>query len=244
MLKNKVIHPVIAALLLGLISGCASTQSILETDADPLEPYNRAMFKVNDKIDSAVIKPVAKGYKAVVPDPVDKGISNMFSNIGDVGVVLNDLLQFKFKQAAMDTSRLVFNTTFGLGGLIDVASGMNLPKHNEDFGQTLGYWGVGEGYYLVLPLLGPSSTRDVWGVAADSAIDPVSQLNPDTHRYAAVGLRTVDFRADYFRVERALADNGIDKYSFIRESYLQRRRNLVYDGNPPKTKIDFDFKVE
>ena len=224
-----------------LLSGCASTEEIMRTDADPFEPYNRVMFQVNDTLDKAVIKPVARGYNYVMPDLFNRGVTNFFSNLNDVVVLANDLMQLKMQQAVMDFSRIVYNTTFGLLGFFDVATHMDLPKHNEDFGQTLGFWGVGEGYYLVLPLLGPSTTRDVWRVPADYlTLNPINDLFSTSTWLGMRGLEIIDIRAALLRVERAFAGVQIDPYSFQRQAFLQHRRNLVYDGNPPKPELDFD----
>ncbi len=234
---NRYMVGCIAAL--ALLSGCASTEEIMRADADPLEGYNRAMFTFNDTLDKAVVKPVAKGYRAITPDIINQGVSNFFSNLDDVVVIVNDLLQLKVEQAAMDTNRLVFNTTFGLAGFFDVATRMDLPKHEEDFAQTLGYWGIGEGYYLVLPFLGPSSTRDVWDIPATVYVHPLPYVEPKSYRYGLIGLRFVDLRADILRAEEAFAEAAaIDPYSFQRQAYLQYRRDLVYDGNPPKLEFD------
>ncbi|NJN47328.1 MAG: VacJ family lipoprotein, partial [Candidatus Competibacteraceae bacterium] len=156
-------------------------------------------------------------------------------------ILFNDLLQAKFEQAAMDSSRIVFNSTFGLLGFFDVASMyMDLPKHNEDFGQTLGYWGVGEGYYFVLPFLGPSTTRDVWSLLVDNAVDPLQRFDTTLERLGTRALYVIDLRAGLLRVERAFKDVQLDPYAFQRAAYLQRRRNLVFDGNPPKPPLDFE----
>jgi phospholipid-binding lipoprotein MlaA len=223
------------------LSACASTTEMMRDNPDPFRGYNRAMFTVNDKIDRAIIKPVAKAYQAVIPQLIDDGITNFFSNLGDVAVAANDLLQFKFRDAAIDVSRIVFNTTFGLLGFFDVASHMELPKHNEDFGQTLGYWTSLEGYYLVLPILGSSSTQDALGLVTDSyTFYPLVYGNFTVpERNIAAGVNIVDTRADLLRPERALGEAARD-YAFVREAYLQRRRNLVYDGNPPKLEPDFE----
>ena len=141
----------------------------------------------------------------------------------------------------MDFSRLVYNTTFGLGGLFDVATVLDLPKHNEDFGQTLGYWGVGEGYYLVLPFFGPSTTRDVWGLPVDTfLLDPVTYVHPLSLRYSLRGTAVVDRRANLLRMEKAFEEAQVDPYSFQRQTYLQRRRELTYDGHPPQPKLEFE----
>lgn len=222
-----------------LLAGCVSTEEMLREDRDPLRPYNRFMFKVNDRLDKAVIKPTAQAYQKTLPEFVRQRVTNFFSNLGNISVFANSLLQLKFQQATVDASRFVYNTTFGLLGLFDVASGMGLPKHNEDFGQTLGYWGVGEGYYLVLPLLGPSTTRDVWGVPVDSyLLDPVSYTDPLGLRLGLRGTDIVDRRANLLRVERAFEETQVDPYSFQRQAFLQRRRHLVFDGNPPKPPLE------
>ena len=224
-----------------LLVGCAPTSELVRDDADPLESYNRAMFAFNDAVDRAVFKPTAQAYQAVLPDPVIASIGNFFSNLNDAVVLINDLLQFKLHQAAMDSSRIVFNTTFGVLGLFDVASRMELPKHDEDFGQTLGYWGFSEGYYLVLPLLGSSTVRDTFGLIGNFYVNPVTwATDSETVEWSLWGLDLINRRAGLLRVERAFADSQIDPYSFRRSAYLQMRRNLVYDGNPPKP--DFDFE--
>ncbi len=235
--------PTIAAI--ALLVGCASTSELSDDDADPLESYNRAMFAFNDAVDKAVFKPVAKVYRRVLPEPVTTSIGNFFSNLNDVVVLVNDLLQFKLHQAAMDSSRIVFNTTFGVAGLFDVASRMELPKHNEDFGQTLGVWGVGEGYYLVLPLLGPSTARDAVGLVGNFFTNPITwATDSDAVAWGLWGLDLVNRRSGLLRLERALADDQIEPYSFQRSAYLQLRRNLVYDGNPPKSDFDFDAEPD
>ena len=216
------------ALVLVNVAGAQETN-----ENDPLENYNRAMFEFNRTVDETVFKPIAKGYQAVTPDIVDQGVSNFFSNLGDFVVVANDLMQLKFEQAAQDSSRILLNSTFGLLGLFDVATPLGLPKHEEDFGQTLGYWGVGEGYYVVLPLLGPSTTRDIWRLPVDYVFYPVNYVDPTTDRFIMRGVELVDTRADLLQAERALGGAALDQYTFFREAYLQRRRSLVYDGNPP-----------
>lgn len=224
-----------------LLVGCASTQEIQGDDTDALESYNRAMFAFNDAVDKAVFKPVAKVYRRVLPEPVTTSVGNFFSNLNDVVVLVNSLLQFKLHQAAMNSSRIVFNTTFGVAGLFDVATRMELPKQREDFGQTLGYWGFGEGPYLVLPFLGPSTVRDSVGLIGDFFTNPITwATDSNAVAWGLWGLDLVNRRSELLRIERALADEQIDPYSFQRGAYLQQRRNLVYDGNPPKPKFDFD----
>ncbi len=231
--------------LLTLATGCASNPTA--DQRDPLEGYNRAMFEFNDQLDRAVMRPVAETYEENMPGPINTGISNFFGNLNDVVVLVNDLLQFKLKQAASDLGRITFNTTVGLGGLIDVATPMDFPKHYEDFGQTLGYWGIPAGPYLILPILGPSSIRDSGGLAVDGIyLDPIYQadVHPDT-RWTAVAVRGIDTRASLLQASRMVDQAAIDPYIFIRESYLQRRENLVYDGHPPTSELDdFDRILE
>lgn len=231
--------------VLSLGSGCASTETVMRDDPDPFEDFNRAVYNFNDKVDKLALKPAAQIYKAIVPGPVDEGVSNFFSNLDDVIVLFNDLLQLKFEQAAMDSSRFIYNTIFGLFGVFDVASHMGLPKHDEDFGQTLGYWGVGEGYYLVLPFIGSSTTRDVWSIPVDSTVDLIGRYEEIGKQLALRSVYVVDLRADALRAERAFGGAALDPYAFFREAYLQRRRNLVYDGNPPRPSfLDDDFDLD
>jgi len=212
---------------------------------DPLESYNRSIYKFNDGVDHYLLKPVAKGYDAVTPDFAQQGIGNFFNNLDDVLVIANDLLQFKLLQAAQDTGRFVVNSTLGLLGFIDWASDIGLEKHHEDFGQTLGVWGVPAGPYFMLPFLGPSTIRDTGGLTADSTyFNPVyKELNkgfPPPSRsskkavWGMVALDTVDSRAKLLKAEAILEEAALDKYSFIREAYLQKRKNLVFDGAPPE----------
>lgn len=227
--------PVLALLIL---TGCASVTGPRD-ERDPLESFNRAMFSFNETVDEALIKPVAEIYKESTPQPVQTGVSNFFSNLDDIFVFLNDLLQFKFAQAASDFSRLVWNTTIGLGGFIDVATHMDLPKHNEDLGQTLATWGVGNGPYLVLPFLGPSTLRDTTGTFIEVPQHPVNQNIHDTEQYyATVALMFIDKRARLLGASKVVDQAALDNYVFVRDAYLQHRRSLVYDGNPPREKFE------
>jgi len=235
-----------------VLAGCASTKgdrhkpaasAEAETQAsepksnerDPFEKVNRVMFKFNVKADKYVAKPIAKGYRRVIPRPVRRGISNFFSNLREPIVILNDLLQAKFKQAGSDLGRFLMNSTVGFYGLLDVASKAGLEKHDEDFGQTLGKWGVKDGPYLVLPFLGPSGLRDGFGLAADAQVDPVYQNDHKDTRRALVATRFVNTRANLLATTDILEQaGGDDLYLFVREFYRQRRRSLIYDGNPPE----------
>ena len=221
------------------LTGCATA-----TDPrDPLEPMNRGIYQFNDTVDKAVMKPVAQGYKAVLPSPVRTGISNFFSNIDDLLIALNNVLQFKLDKAASDISRVAFNTTFGIAGLFDVATSFGLEKHDEDFGQTLGYWGVGDGPFLMLPLLGPSNVRDTAGLVAYYHLDPVSNLDHVPTRNSLTALRAVDHRARLLDAEKVLDEAALDPYTFLRDAYIQHRRSAVYDGNPPRENLLDDDPV-
>jgi len=224
------------AMALSLLGGCATNGD----PRDPLEPLNRAVYSFNDGFDKVLAKPVAEAYRFVLPDFMRTGVSNFFSNLNDVIVMLNNLLQGKFTPAVSDFARLFVNTTVGVLGLFDVATELELPKHNEDFGQTLGYWGIGDGPYLVLPLLGPSSARDTVGWVGDFYAWPVTYVDDDRTRYILIGVRFISLRADLLEATRILETAALDPYEFVRDAYLQRRRNLVYDGKPPPDEDDIE----
>lgn len=228
-IRGQGVHLASCALVCSvLLSGCA-TGGIEE---DPLEGFNRSVFAFNEAFDDAIAKPVSRGYQSVVPDPADKAITNFFGNLADIGTAINNLLQLKILHAFEDAGRIVFNTTFGMGGLIDFASGIGMAKHQEDFGQTLGYWGAGSGAYLVLPFLGPSSVRDSIGLAVDTFLfDPVFHVS-HTETAVALGVtRAVDRRADLLKTERIVSRAALDRYSFFRSAYSQRRESQIRDGD-------------
>ncbi|MBP6095253.1 MAG: VacJ family lipoprotein [Methyloversatilis sp.] len=213
-----------------LMTGCATSGN----PKDPIEGFNRAMFSFNETVDKALIKPVAQGYDYVTPQPVQTGVSNFFDNIADLWIGFNNLIQGKPGEALSDVGRVLINTTVGIVGLFDVATGMGLEKHEEDFGQTLGRWGVGDGAYVVLPIFGPRTLRDTGGLLADVWVDPVSNHDPVDVRNIALALRAVDDRAGFLDVESTIEAAALDKYSYVRDAYLQRRRSLIHDGNPPR----------
>jgi len=215
------------------LTGCATTGSDYRDPSDPYESFNRGMYRFNDGLDRAIFKPVARGYNAVVPAPVNRGITNFFGNLADVTSAINNVLQFKLGRAANDVGRILVNSTLGVLGFMDVASNMNLPKSGEDFGQTLGAWGAEPGPYIVWPILGPSTGRDTIGFVVDWFTDPVYYVQDDTVRWSLRGLRFVDRRADLLSASRVLEEAAIDPYIFLRDAYLQKRRSQVYDGNPP-----------
>ncbi len=229
---------VLSLLLLLLLSACASLpEGSKRSDKDPWERYNRAMFEFNDAVDKAVLRPVAKGYRAITPDPVERSITNFFDNLAYPLVIVNQFLQGDFRDGFRDTGRFLFNSVYGLGGLFDPATGVGLEKNNEDFGQTLGVWGVPNGPYVVLPLIGPSTVRDSIGTYADSQGDPMWELFGDPERYYLLGLRIIDIRAQLLDFDSQL-DATYDPYTFMRDAVLQRREYLVHDGNPPQQDYD------
>ena len=201
---------------------------------DPIEPVNRVIFSFNDKLDQYVLRPVAQGYVNVVPRLVRTGVSNVFGNISDMFSALNNALQGKSEPLGNDLGRVLVNSTFGLGGIFDIAGEGGVEKSGEDFGQTLGYWGLGPGPYLVLPILGPSSVRDTAGLIVQGYLDPVNQVTPNPNKYELIGARAIDARAGLLGTEDLVAGAALDRYTFIRSAYTQRRRSLVYDGKPPK----------
>ena len=225
--------------IMAFLSGCASTYN---NPQDPYEGYNRAMYKFNDTLDKAVIKPVAQGYDAVVPEPISWGISNFFSNLNEITVIINDLLQGKFQQAAHDAGRFGLNSTVGVFGIFDVAGHAGYKKNNEDFGQTLGVWGAEPGAYVVLPLFGPRTVRDSFGLVGDMFTDPVMYVEGDDARLALAGTRLIDSRAKLLGASKVVSEASDDEYAYIRDAYLQRREYLVHDGNPPNAE-DEDFDL-
>jgi phospholipid-binding lipoprotein MlaA len=207
---------------------------------DSFEGFNRSVHDFNESLDRAILKPMAKGYMSVAPEAVEKGVTNFFSNVEDIGVTVNDLLQFKMTQGGMDASRFIVNTTAGGLGLFDVAEMIDLPKHNEDFGQTLGFWGIPSGDFLMLPFVGPSSPRDMVGMVGDALLNPFNYtflfggglaLSAGTAGLSA--LDVTNTRANLMGTEKMINEAATDRYSFIKHAYEQRREYLVHDGNVP-----------
>jgi phospholipid-binding lipoprotein MlaA len=221
------------------LTGCSTLHlSAYTQDKDPLEPINRKVYVLNDTLDRALIKPVAQGYDWAMPAPAKTLVNNFFSNLDDVTVTANDLLQLKFAQAASDGSRVLFNSTFGIGGLINVTT--RLEKHNEDFGQTLGYWGVPSGAYLMLPVFGPSSLRDGVGLYGDTFVSVIGNTQHVPTRNTVWALDKLNTRAGLLEQEAVMQDATLDRYSFMRDAYLMRRQSLVYDGSPPRINYEED----
>lgn len=223
------------SLILAVLALSACAHRPADDPADPLEPANRAVYTFNSKADHYVLRPAAKGYAAVMPDWAREGIGNFFSNLFYPTTIVNDFLQAKFKQGAADTGRFVVNSIYGVGGLIDVGNRVGLPKHDEDFGQTLGYWGVGEGWYLMIPFMGPSDNRDLLGKGVDIFTAPAHYIPGRydlPHYLVDYVLNSVNVRANALPSD-SLLESQFDTYLFIRTAYLQHRQALVYDGNPP-----------
>ncbi len=210
-----------------LVGGCAGFNT---NPRDPLEPLNRKVMQFNEGVDAMVLKPAATAYKDGVPPLVRTGVSNFFGNLGDAWSFVNSVLQFKFQNAAEDFMRLNVNTFFGLGGILDIASELNIERHREDFGQTLGRWGVPAGPYVVLPLLGPSTLRDTAALPLDRQADPVHHLSQVDDRNALYVLRAVDTRSNLLRIGGLIEGAALDKYSFTRDAYLQKRRAEIFDS--------------
>lgn len=235
----------ICMLTSALLSGCATVQGTSE-DRDPLEGVNRSIYSFNEKVDNVILEPVATGYVNVVPQPIRTGVSNFFANLAYPVVVVNDVLQGKFSQSVSDSWRFIVNSTVGVAGIFDVATHLDMPAHNEDFGQTLGKWGVGEGVYIVLPLLGPSTLRDTTGLVVDFNADLLNYVDDSGARFGLRAVKAIDTRARFLRAGRILDQAALDPYTFTREAYRQRRINAIYDGNPPPENFsdEFDDEIE
>jgi len=238
--KYKVIILTTCVLTLAMSSGCAT-----QGNKDPLEGLNRGVYKFNDVADKAVIKPVATAYKTIAPSPIRTGFNNFFNNLGSLTTVLNDLLQLKLASAFTDAGRFVINSTFGIAGFIDVASMDKIKNHKEDFGQTLGYWGVGSGAYLVLPLLGPSSLRDTTGLIFDTfTTDPITYPRNIGQIRLSNQLRAAQFldkRTELLTASDLVDEASLDPYAFTRDAYLQKRASLIQDGLVPQELIKDDY---
>jgi phospholipid-binding lipoprotein MlaA len=235
-------RPAVAILLLVLLSACAGPgvrdAGDNEETYDPFESFNRAMFRFNDEFDRWLLKPVARGYDWLLPGPVKSGVGNFFSNLLQPSVAVNDLLQGKPAQSTRDAGRFVVNTTVGIAGFFDVAKLIGLDPKDEDWGQTFAVWGVKEGPYFVWPIIGPRSLRDTFGWGFDWVSTPVTYVQPPAASWELRSADVVDIRARLLPAEKVLNEAaGQDRYIFFREAYRQSRRNLVFDGNPPKPKF-------
>ena len=219
-----------AAVLLALLAG----QALAQEKIDKLEAFNRTMFSVNEALDQYALRPVAQAYDAVSPLPVKASIGNFFGNVGEVLVGANSALQGKPSDAGSSFARLLINSTVGILGLFDVASELGFERYNEDFGQTMAVWGVDDGPYVFLPIIGPRTTRDLAGWVVDFNADPINFISPGSVRTGSSALRVVDMRAALLPSDQFLEEAALDKYAYVRDAYLQRRRSLIYDGRPPR----------
>jgi phospholipid-binding lipoprotein MlaA len=217
-----------ALVLLAMLEGCATTHP-----RDPLEPWNRQVFAFNEAVDANVLKPVAEGYNVVTPEPVRTGVRNFFNNLRDVWSVVNLFMQGRMADGAQGVMRVSANTVLGLAGFIDIATPMQLPRPNEDLGQTLGVWGMGPGPYIVWPFLGPSTLRDSLNIPVEMQFSGGALTQSSSDAAALTALSVVSLRASLLDATNLFADVALDKYSFTRDAYLQRRQNLIYEGDPP-----------
>ncbi len=226
----------LAAVTVLALQGCATVQS---ADArDPWESMNRSVYNFNDTLDAYALKPVAQAYVAVLPSPIRTGIHNFLGNLGDVWSMANSAMQLKGQATAETFMRISVNTIFGLAGVLDVATEMRLEKRKEDFGQTLGYWGVKPGPYVMLPLLGPSTLRDALGTPLDIKGNAVQQFDDAATRNVLTATGVIDTRSGLIQTVDVVKGAALDPYSFVRDAYLQKRQNDIYDGNPPS---NFDY---
>jgi phospholipid-binding lipoprotein MlaA len=223
--------------VLAALAGCASTGE--ERDPrDPFEGFNRGVYRFNDTFDEYLAQPVARTYRKAVHQEIRTRVGNFFANIQDIFIGVNNFLQGKVQEGVNDWARVAFNSTFGLLGIHDVASEWGLEKHNEDFGQTFGRWGTPSGPYLILPFLGSSTVRDGVGTAIDYTVSPASEIRPINLRNTLYGLYLVNTRAELLDASRLLEEAALDRYVFQRDAFLQRRRSLIYDGSPPREKME------
>lgn len=240
MMHIRMLRHLGAVVSMAVLAGCATTSN---DPRDPIEPVNRVVFEFNEQVDRFAIKPVAQGYNFIMPEMLRIGVRNFFANLRDPWIGANNLMQGKVEEGLSDLFRFIANSTFGVAGLFDIASDMGMEKHNEDFGQTLGRWGLESGWYLVLPILGPSTVRDGTGLIADAYAYLPWRIPTDAEWSNYVAWRNglsildaVNIRANLLGSSDLLEQAALDRYVFVRDAYLQRRRSLVYDGNPPPLK--------
>ena len=226
------------AAFFSIVSGCASIPDEQRTASDPWEPMNRSLYAFNTTVDKATLRPVARGYRAILPAPARQGVSNFFSNLTTPRSIVNNLLQGKPRQGLTETLRFVVNSTVGIGGLIDVATAGGLEEHNEDFGQTFAVWGIPDGPYVMLPFLGPKTLRGAIATPLDMLADPVSHVDESSLRDKLVVMRIIDLRYRLLSVE-GLLEESRDPYTTVRDSYLQNREFEIFDGEPPEDEDDF-----
>lgn len=222
-------------LIISMAGGCATTGAV--DRRDPLEGMNRSVYSFNQFMDKALFDPVGKVYETVVPNPLDHGVTNFFSNLGEIASIANGILQLKLGRALSNIARFAVNSILGIGGLFDVATGMGLPAQHEDFGQTLGRWGVGNGPFLIAPFFGPTTFRDAVGFSVDTIfLNPVSYVDPDAYRAGLLSLDYIDYKTDHKSARSLIGEASVDEYEFLKNAYLERRESQVRDGadGPPE----------
>ncbi len=234
------IQSTIALLILAVLPGCATTTANGD-HPDPFEPANRVGYSINDTLDNAILKPVAQTYADVTPEFAREGITNFFDNLSYLNVVLHSFLQGKFDQGIQDALRFVYNSTFGIGGLIDVSTPIGMPAHNEDFGQTLATWGVGEGSFLYIPVSGPNTTGNVPNYATSALLNPLTYVTGAV-LFPLSALNIINKRANLLEATNIRDEASVDPYTFTREAYMQQREYLIHDGNPPVEGYDDIFE--
>lgn len=240
--RIRILSIFFALLFTSFLSGCASTQTKESADNnDPLEPINRISFNFNETLDQYLLKPIAEPYAKYTPEIYRSGITNFFDNLTYLNVVLNSFLQGKFVQGLSDTTRFIVNSTIGFAGLNDIATPMGLEKHKEDLGQTLAVWGVGQGSYLYIPLMGPNTIRNVPDIASSTLLNPLTYIT-SAILFPVSALNLINTRANLLEETNIRDEAAIEPYSFTREAYLQQRENLIYDGNPPLEGYDDIFE--
>jgi len=231
-IKKRILHfiEIISIFLISmLLFGCATTATFDERD--PLENFNRGVYSFNQTMDEIVFNPISKLYKAITPNIIEKGVSNFFSNLGDLSVIANQILQLKFDKAASDASRVLINSTIGLLGFFDVSSEIGLPKHNEDFGQTLAQWGFKSGPYIVVPFFGPATLRDLSSLVIDKgALNPMFYIEDDMTKAGLLTLNYVDFKSRFSNKNDLIGAASLDEYEFIKNAYFEKRAYEINDG--------------
>ncbi len=235
--RTRAILTALGIVSLTALAGCANLSGFHDRFRDPYEHVNRKVYQFNDTLDRYALRPAARGYVRITPQPVRTGIANFFSNLADLNVILNDSFQGRWKQGTSDTGRFLTNSTLGIGGLFDVATRLGMPDHREDFGVTLAGWGVESDNYLVLPLFGSSSTRAVWGLGIGLVTNPVSYA-PLIISFPLNSLNIISRRAQALAASRVLEVGALDPYAFVRQAYHQRRLYLIYQGRPPKPRFE------
>lgn len=239
LLKSRLPRCTAGLFVVTLLAGCATTSG---DSRDPLEGLNRGVYQFNEAADKVVFDPIGRGYNTVTPEIVDEGVTNFFGNLGEISNFVNNVLQLKVDGAANTVVRFMINSTLGIGGFFDVVGDSGVPMESEDFGQTLAYWGIGSGPYLVLPILGPSTVRDTGGLVADTFMNPITYIESDTAQYGLIALGIVDTKADLLAAGGLVSEAALDEYDFVKNAYFERRRNQISNDTAPDYESFEDYK--